>query len=397
MKIDLTGFMESLSVAMDYVEAEILNIAPYHGKRVAAIANLLGKTAGVSDETLTSFTITGMFHDCALTEYFRDEFGHGDAVTERNMTAHCIAGERILCRLPFYENVKTAVLYHHERADGNGAFGKKSSETPLFGRLLHFADSVDVFFSQKPMTHKRYQSLLSWVKNESGIMLDKQSADLFLSAVSEEFFENLRDENIAGYLHENLLHTMTEVSPASLREISAVFGIITDYKSRFTKNHSLGVAEKASFLGKSLGYDVETCDKLYVAGALHDVGKLMISNDILEKPGRLSDDEFRKIKNHAEGTWILLKDVKGLEEIARWAAHHHEKLNGTGYPFGLKAEELDIFERIICIIDIYQALVEKRPYKEGKSHAEAVAILKEMADNGEIDRKILEDVNRVFA
>ncbi|HJJ28957.1 MAG TPA: HD domain-containing protein [Methanocorpusculum sp.] len=397
MIIDIASFMESLSVAIDYVEAEILKITPYHGKRVAAIAHLLGKAAGMNEHDLNIFTMTGMFHDCALTEYFKDEFGNGGAVTEKNMTAHCAAGEKILAKLPFYDCVQTAVLYHHERADGGGAFGKTAGETPLFGRLMHFADCIDVHFSQEPVTHERYLRLLSWVKEETGAMIDKESADLFLSAVTEEFFDNLRDENIARYLHENLLHPMVEISPAALKDISAVFGIITDYKSEFTEKHSIGVAEKVSCLARRLGYDTETCDKLYVAGALHDVGKLMISNAILEKAGRLSDDEFKTIKNHAQGTWILLKDIKGLEDIARWASLHHEKLNGTGYPFGLEADDLGIFERMMTVCDIYQALVEKRPYKEGLPHAKAIAILQEAADKGEVDKTLVCEADRAFA
>ena len=118
---------------------------------------------------------------------------------------------------------------------------------------------------------------------------------------------------------------------------------------------------------------------MYLAGALHDIGKAAIGNDILEKPGRLTDEEFSKMKNHAGYTYLILSQAEGMEDIRDWAALHHEKLDGTGYPFGKTADELNRQERIMACIDIYQALMEN------------------MVQKGWIDGEITEQIKKCFA
>ena len=114
------------------------------------------------------------------------------------------------------------------------------------------------------------------------------------------------------------------------RGIAELFARIIDYKSPFTKNHSLGIAQKAKQMAASLGWSEETCTKLYFAGALHDIGKLFIDHAVLEKPGRLENEEYLHIQTHADWTWRLLGKIHGFEEIKRWASYHHEKLNSSG-------------------------------------------------------------------
>lgn len=129
---------------------------------------------------------------------------------------------------------------------------------------------------------------------------------------------------------------------------------------------------------------------------MHDIGKMAIHNDVLEKPDKLTEKEFVYVQTHAWYTYVILSKIKGFEDITKWASHHHEKLNGKGYPFGLSAEKLDEKERLVTCIDIYQALSEDRPYKPGMPHEKCIAIMRDMADNGFIDRRITEDVAEAF-
>lgn len=163
------------------------------------------------------------------------------------------------------------------------------------------------------------------------------------------------------------------------KNVADFFAKIVDYKSSFTSRHSIGVAEKASLLAKYMGYDSITVQKMYLAGALHDIGKMAVGNEILEKPDKLTDDEFSTMKNHAGYTYLILSEVNDFEEIRDWAAFHHEKLNGKGYPFGKTADELNEQERMMACVDIYQALTEDRPYKKGLSHEKTCDILDDMA------------------
>lgn len=140
----------------------------------------------------------------------------------------------------------------------------------------------------------------------------------------------------------------------------------------------------------------EETTKLYFAGALHDIGKLVIDRDILEKPGKLSAQEYEHIQNHAYYTYDILRRIKGLEDVTLWASLHHEKLNGTGYPFGKTAVDLNRNERLLGCLDIYQALTEKRSYKDGLSHEKSIDILRDMATKGFIDANIVKDLDRAF-
>ena len=150
-------------------------------------------------------------------------------------------------------------------------------------------------------------------------------------------------------------------------------------------------------MAKYYGFDDEKRIRYYLAAALHDIGKLIIQNDILEKRGRLDTTEFANMKSHALASRVILSKIKGFEDITEWAGNHHEKLNGSGYPYGIGAERLTHEDRLMACLDIYQALTEPRPYKTPISHKKAMAIMYDMADKNEIDRTIVDDINKVFS
>jgi HD-GYP domain-containing protein (c-di-GMP phosphodiesterase class II) len=150
-------------------------------------------------------------------------------------------------------------------------------------------------------------------------------------------------------------------------------------------------------MGKHYNYGPQELAEVYLAASLHDLGKLAIPSAILEKPGKLTTEEFDIIKNHVKLTWDLLNDIEGFETICRWACNHHEKLDGSGYPFGKKANELDFNSRLLACLDLYQAISEERPYHPGRNHADTMPILYDMANSGKIDRDIVNDLNTVLA
>ena len=398
MVIEMTKLLHTLSLSLDYVENEIIRTARNHGKRVAVLTNLMAKEAGYPQEVLYALTQTAVLHDCALAEYLKDEFSHKNkSLDEANMYEHCVAGEKMMAKLPFYHLVRGTVLFHHERADGKGALGLTEDMVPLYAQLIHTADAADVGFSLDTMDREKYEAILVWLNKARGTVISEKSADLFVKAIDFETLMSITGENCRRIVQTMIPELSDELPIEALREISSFFAKITDYKSNFTWKHSIGIAEKAESMGQYYHYDKETCDKLYIAGALHDIGKLLISNDILEKPGKLSNTEYKEIQNHAMGTWKLLSSVGGLEEITSWASLHHEKLDGSGYPFGYKADRLGKNERLIACLDIYQALVEERPYKAGLSHGEAMTILYKMGAAGQLDPDILNDINLRFS
>jgi HD-GYP domain-containing protein (c-di-GMP phosphodiesterase class II) len=150
-------------------------------------------------------------------------------------------------------------------------------------------------------------------------------------------------------------------------------------------------------MGGYYKFDPAAQAELFLAASLHDIGKLATPTAILEKPGKLNDEEFAIIKDHVRMTWEILKNVEGLADISTWASSHHEKLDGTGYFLGKKAGEMDFNSRLLACIDIYQAVSEERPYHPKRSHGDTMQVLNKMADNGKIDGNIVKDMDMALA
>ena len=127
-----------------------------------------------------------------------------------------------------------------------------------------------------------------------------------------------------------------------------------------------------------------------IAGLLHDLGKLAVPNDILEKKGSLNGEEINFIRKHTYYTYTVLSRVGGLEHIAAWAAYHHERRDGNGYPFHVSDENFSKLARIMAVADIMTALTEDRPYRAGMTKKNAEKILLSMAENGGVDGSVVD-------
>ena len=142
--------------------------------------------------------------------------------------------------------------------------------------------------------------------------------------------------------------------------------------------------------------DVERT-QLRIAASLHDVGKLAVPNTILDKPGQLTDEERRVVNIHTYYTRLCLEQIPGFEQITDWAANHHEKLGGGGYPLGLGDVNLDFNSRLMTVLDIYQALTEERPYRKSLSHRRTMEIIGKIRDHGELDAELVDQVDKAFS
>lgn len=390
----------SVSYALDFVEHDLVLIAPYHSKRVALLSAAMGRQLGLADEPLLNLAVCGALHDNALTEYQQLRRGEGapasPAQFPKDLGLHCTLGEQNISRLSFYPEVEGAILCHHENADGSGPFGKTAAETPLFARLIHVADTVDSQFDLSAMTPEKFRQVHAFVRSSTGSLYDAQVADAFARSFPTPEQMALDLGTLDWRVREELPESRAAYTPQAVRSLADFFAKIIDYKSRFTYTHSIGVARKAARMAAWYGWDEDVQAQLYLAGALHDVGKLMIRSAVLEKPGALTDREFAEIREHARGSYEVLHSIRGLEEVSRWAYDHHEKLDGSGYPFGKRGEDLGPKERLMACLDIYQALREDRPYRAGMEHVSAMEILRAMARSGQIDAGIAEDIDRAF-
>jgi HD-GYP domain-containing protein (c-di-GMP phosphodiesterase class II) len=182
-----------------------------------------------------------------------------------------------------------------------------------------------------------------------------------------------------------------------IKALAAMFGRIIDAKSPYTERHSQGVARVARRMGAHFGLSPDALDIIEVAALLHDLGKLRIPDELLEKTGPLTAEERRRMARHAFDTFEVLRRVFGDGPVAQWAAFHHEYVSGQGYPFHREGDDLPLEARIIAVADVLQALAQKRPYRQPLGPDEIAGILDGMVFAGKLDRGVVDAVKADMA
>ena len=295
----------------------------------------------------------------------RDE---GD-VTRKFMEARCERGAEIARMLFLSEPTALAIRSLDEHWDGRGMpDGLRGEEIPLAARILCLAQTVEVFHSAGGLKAAR-----AVAKRRRGGWFDPALVDAFLAFCGDrDFWEALESPNVSSWEPPDLALAGDD---ERLDRIAQAFARVIDAKSPFTARHSERVAEIADGIATSLGFDPIGRRILLRAGLLHDIGKLAVSNQILDKPGKLTDEEFRAIKTHPVHTLRILERAPCFAELADLAANHHEKLDGSGYPRSLDACDLDLPMRVLAVADIYEALTADRPYRPPLPPEEALGII----------------------
>jgi HD-GYP domain-containing protein (c-di-GMP phosphodiesterase class II) len=395
MTLRMDSLIKTIAVALDIVEGELLGASTNHGKRIAVLCAKMGEALGHSPEEITSMAACALLHDNALTEYIMSERTGG--LCDPAMKKHCEYGQRNIDALHFKTSVKDFILYHHERADGSGPFGIREGEGPLEAELISLADSLDVAHHLQRMEEKDISRIRRIIAEDTGKHYSAAASKAMLEILDWPLFLSLKDNVIKETAEAAIPPWIADVEEEASFGLAGFVARIIDYKSVFTRRHSTQIADKAWFMGGYYKYDPVQQRELYLAAALHDIGKLATPLAILEKPDTLNNAEFSVIKDHVRLTWDLLKDIEGFGTICSWASSHHEKLDGSGYPFGKKADELDFNSRLIACIDIYQAVSEERPYHPGRNHRDTMKILHEMANNGKIDSTIATDMDTALS
>jgi HD-GYP domain-containing protein (c-di-GMP phosphodiesterase class II) len=414
----MDSLIKSITTALDTVEHDILGASTNHGKRIAVLCAKMGKILGKNQNEVLALASCAMLHDNALTEYIIAELLKGNIEPEfslrtasyedvslamddsplgQAMKKHCEFGQQNIDALDFKTGIKGFILFHHERADGKGPYGMKEGQGPVEAELIAIADSVDVTYSLKDIKEDDLQPIRRSIENESGKRHSKAAVKVLLEILDWPMALSLKDNVINETANEILVPWVLDIGDESIFNLAGFITKIIDCKSIFTMRHSTQIANKAWFMAGYYKYSREEQIKLYLAASLHDLGKLVIPAAILEKPGKLTDDEFHIIKDHVYQTWELLKDIDGFQLICDWASNHHEKLDGKGYPFGKKADELDFNSRLMACLDIYQAVSEERPYHPARDHKSTMQILNEMANADALDKAIVNDLSTALA
>ena len=274
----------------------------------------------------------------------------------------CERGAYIAQQLGFSVAVSSGIHSLDEHWNGRGyPDGRRKTDIPVFSRIANLAQTLEVFHN----VHGP-EAAIAAASQRSGRWFDP---DLVRAAVSL----SAQGDLWAGLDSKDIIQKTLAFEPEQRRmtaneetidNICTAFAEIIDAKSPFTYRHSNGVADAALEIGQAFGMSTRDLKLLRRAALLHDVGKLSVSNTILEKPDKLTDEEWKVVHDHPYYTFQILNRIPGFEELAAEAAAHHEKLDGSGYWRGWHAEQMSSFARILVVADIFDALRAKRPYRD---------------------------------
>lgn len=387
-RINLHEAIYSLSDALDLVGVTHI----HHGKRVAYMAVEFGKYLGWERPRLDDLFQAAILHDCGVSrttvhaKLAQFEWEHEED--------HCLAGARLLASCPMLACLSPIILHHHTHwpllLDMD-----IPEEAKLAANCIYIADRVDIltlkFLNEEVDILLGKEEIRKKVAEKCGEWFCRELVDAFLDVSrSEAFWFSLETGHLEGYVSTWLSETAPEpMSFDELRSLARVFSSIVDAKSPFTREHSDRVASLARHVGTLFGLSNRKCEMLELAGLLHDIGKLRIPDELLEKPGKFTEAERNTVLRHSFDTYSILRNIRGLEEVSLWASQHHERMDGTGYPYRLKKTGLSLEARIIEASDVFQALAQRRPYRDSLPPGEIMEMIRGEVAGGRLDSEVV--------
>jgi HD-GYP domain-containing protein (c-di-GMP phosphodiesterase class II) len=417
--VALSEVLGALSYALDLTEGE----PPGHAVRTTAIGMRLGEAIGLAEEERSALFYALLLKDAgcssnaarlsslfaaddhaakramkvvdwsrpgALAAYTwrAAEPGRGplakarrmreivreDEVTREVIGTRCERGAEIARMLELPEPSAAAIRALDEHWDGSGQpLGLAGEEIPLLGRIACLAQTVEVFIRTTGPA-----GALAMAVKRAGRWFDPSLVQALLALRDDAaFWGPLENPSvvpaIAGWEPDDRIEL---ADAARLDRIAEAFARVIDAKSPYTARHSADVARWAVAIGAELGIDAGGLRDLRRAGLLHDIGKLAVSNRILDKPGRLDPEEMAIVATHPRHTQAILERVACFRPIVETAASHHERLDGRGYHRGLSAFDLSRPARVLAVADVWEALTADRPYRAAMEPERALSIVR---------------------
>jgi putative nucleotidyltransferase with HDIG domain len=420
-QLRLAELLSALSFALDMVEGQPAG----HCVRCCWIAMQIGREAGLSDSQLRNLYYTMLIKDvgcssnaaricqiymidditfkrdlmtvngslpqvlrfvlshtgmnAGLAERFRalvNVFQNGGRIAQELMETRCDRGAEIARKMRFSEDVVAGVRSFDEHWDGGGMPEGLSGEAiPIYSRISLIAQIVDVFQTTGGVEAARQE-----IRHRTGTWFEPRLAEAFERvAMRDEFWTTLRAPDLQTIIFDlEPAQERTFVDESYLDDIAAAFAQVIDSKSPYTSGHSERVTLFSDLIAEQLELTPERRRWLKRAALLHDIGKLGVSNTILDKPGKLNDGEWVAMKKHTTLGEMILSRIAAFKDLAAIAAGHHEKLDGNGYPRGLRDEQISLEVRIVTTADIFDALTADRPYRAAMPVDKALSIMTEM-------------------
>jgi putative nucleotidyltransferase with HDIG domain len=382
IEINLGNLLLSLSDAMDLASPLIAS----HGIRTAFIAWEVARHAELKPSDIETLFAAALLHDLGALSVEEKTQLHEQE--ELDTEGHCIKGASFLSRVEFLQHLAPLVRHHHDRYDARSKPEREDQQE--LAQIILLADTIERAVDRGVYILHQCGRLRRAMKRQAGKLIDPDVVDAFLGeSTREDFWLDLESPRLYSLLLHRGPYRGKQVGISELRQISEMFRDIIDFRSRYTATHSSGVARSAMLIAEAFGMAEFEVQLMEVAGNVHDLGKLAVPNAILEKPAKLSEDEFQVMKKHTYFTYTILNTIGGLRQLPEWAAFHHERLDGDGYPFHLAGDTLDTGARILAVADVFTALAEDRPYRKGMGSDKIVDVVTQMTADNKLDAQVV--------
>lgn len=386
--IDLHSAITALSCSLDLVGIDEVK----HGKRVAMMAYHIADALNWPDDERLSILHAGMLHDCGVAK-IREHRQLTDSLEWDGAEAHAIRGAEYLSACPPLAHLALEIRYHHTRWE-QLLLLPLDQHTRLRANLLFLADRIDVlqapFLNSEQILTSAFD-IITRLQGFSGSLFAPELLDAFARIAKSQAFWLAMDTD---YLDEDLRTLGKDVLPVALDyatqlSLARLFSRVVDAKSSYTEQHSERVALIAKQLAADFTISGRELEQIEIAGLLHDIGKLRVSEDIIEKADKLTPDERACMQRHSYDTFRILQRVFAHSKIPIWAGFHHENLLGEGYPFKSSGVSQDLECRIISVADIFQALAQTRPYRKSMNLQDILDNLQHRVSLGELDATVV--------
>jgi HD-GYP domain-containing protein (c-di-GMP phosphodiesterase class II) len=385
MEADLTQLLTSLSRSLEFGHEGIL----CHHQRTTLISLYIGKTIGLSEKDMSDLFKAAIIHDLgAVTWRERRALIQFDLFSPWE---HCLRGYELTVEAEFLNPIAEVIIAHHDRWSGNNPSSWSGDRIPLLSRIIHLADRVDVLINNDVPILSQFGEILLHIREQAGTIFDPELSYVLLGlAENESFWLDIMSPWVSDLLGLITPSYKTQLEMQDFKAVAEIFAKVVDAKSPFTYRHSQGVAVIARYLAERLSMTSEVIELVEIAGLLHDLGKLSIPDNILEKKGPLSREEFSLVKQHPYYTYWLLRPVATDWPLAEWTGYHHERLDKRGYPFRVGEDEMDLQSRLIAVADVFTALHEDRPYRKSLSWPEIKRLIRQQTLSRALDRDIVD-------
>jgi len=381
IKISFYNVTKTISDSIDLMSNEITG----HHKLVAYISLRLGLKLNLSKIELRKLVFSALIHDIGIL-YFDKKID--DILENRTDKEHAYAGYTLLKDYFPFPDYAEIIKNHHSEWET-----LENNRTNYLSNILNLAD-LTAFLIDRKEINILYKSkgIVKELNKYSQSRINPEILSVMNEIVYQESFwlDTISVSNRESIFEEYILNNLdTGLTLDEVLKISEIVSRIIDFRSSYTATHSKGAATVAVELAKAVGFSREDTKIIEIAGHFHDIGKMILPISLINKKGRLNKEEWGLMKSHPYYSYYVLDNIIELPKLKEWSAYHHEKLDGTGYPFRLDQSKLSIGARIMAVSDIFTALAEDRPYRPGLEKNDIIKILKEEAYDKKIDKRMV--------